>query len=160
MSITKQVCIGFTGTRNGMTPEQRSYVGAYLTGAMARHRLNVRAVHGDCVGADNDFDELCIRLSVPRGIRPCTAPAHLRARCHTKPNPAKVLTEPKRPMARNRDIVADADVLLACPPNTKPIKSGSGTWATIGFGKRAGIEVRIVYPSGEAEMFGSPDGPV
>jgi hypothetical protein len=51
-------------------------------------------------------------------------------------------------MKRNRAIVADSSVLIATPPNYERIKSGSGTWATIGFGERAKIDVRVVYPDG------------
>jgi hypothetical protein len=130
--------VGFTGTRNGMKPEQRRTVVQLLQELGA-----TRGVHGDCVGADAHFDAVCKELDIPCGIRPCTFEG-LRAWCESE-----VLAEPKPPMARNRDIVADADVLVACPPNYKRIKSGSGTWATISFGERKGIPVYIVWPNGE-----------
>ena len=45
-------------------------------------------------------------------------------------------------------IVADADVMLACPPNYEEIKRGSGTWATIKFARKSGKPLAIVYPDG------------
>ncbi len=132
--------VGFTGTRNGMTTEQLETVEFYL-----KKLKPDSVVHGDCLGADYDFDELSAELGIERGIRPCTF-ENMRMHCETRG--AKILAEPKRPMARNRDIVADADYLLACPPNKERIKSGSGTWATIGFGEKARIDVIVIYPDG------------
>jgi len=136
--------VGFTGTRSGMTPEQRRAVGALL--AVLKPE---RVVHGDCIGADDDFDWLCSLRGIARGIRPCTAPDSLRAHCER--NGATALALPERPMMRNRHIVDDADVMIACPPTRQRIKSGSGTWATIGFAERALRKLFVVYPDGEID---------
>ena len=129
--------VGFTGTRNGMTFEQKETVLALLgTGNV------LRAIHGDCIGADADFDAICKSLGIPRFQRPCTFE---NMRAHTDATP---LAAPKPPMARNRDIVADADWMIACPPNYKRIHKGSGTWATIGFSEKAGCRIVVVFPDG------------
>lgn len=133
--------VGFTGTRNGMTERQRAAVVDLLFDLKP-----TAVVHGDCIGADDDFDAICAAVDIERRIRPCTY-HNMRAFCDRRG--AKVVAKPKRPMARNRDIVADADVLIACPPNRERIKSGSGTWATIGFAKKAGIRVLVVFPEGD-----------
>lgn len=99
-------------------------------------------VHGDCVGADEDFDEICKELNIHIMVRPCSF-AHLRAFCKSE-----VIAECKDPMTRNRDIVAQADVMIACPPNRERIKRGSGTWATIGFAERSKTKLYVVFPSG------------
>ncbi len=138
--------IGFTGTRNGMTREQKLAVERLLDTLWPDV-----VVHGDCVGADADFDGICGAIGITRHVRPCT---YENMRAHCEKHGAIVVAEPKRPMARNRDIVADATpagALIACPPNRERIKSGSGTWATIGFGERAGVRVFRVYPDGEVE---------
>ncbi len=129
--------VGFTGTRNGMTEPQRQAVRGIL---MAREPSV--CVHGDCVGADADFDGICQELGIERTCRPCTFES---MRAHTG---AREVAEPKRPMARNRDIVADADFMIACPPNFERIKKGSGTWATIGFAERAQKELFVIFPDG------------
>lgn len=129
--------VGFTGTRSGMTDKQRAAVATLL------FKLSPdSSVHGDCLGADADFDAICKEQQIDCGIRPCTFD-NMRAWCDSE-----VLAEPKRPMERNRDIVADADVMIACPPNYERIRKGSGTWATIGFAQRAEKKLWIVYPDG------------
>jgi len=135
--------VGFTGTRNGMTSEQRRSVEDIL-----RELQPAIGVHGDCIGADADFDLLCLECGIMRHIRPCTYES-MRAHCERRG--AIVVAEPKPPMARNRDIVDDVTphgALIACPPNYHRIKSGSGTWATYGFGRRKGILVEVVFPDG------------
>lgn len=137
--------IGFTGTRNGMTDAQRATVRRILmeyVAAADSHNVPF-GMHGDCVGADADFDAICRALGVRTYCRPCTF-GSLRA--HTG---AEEYAPPTSPMKRNREIVADASVMIACPPNDTPIKKGSGTWATIGFTrKKHGTSLHIVYPDG------------
>lgn len=137
------VTIGFTGRRDGMSGEQKLSVAH--TVKMIASQGPTRAVHGDCVGADEEFDALCQLVGIPRGIRPCTF-GNMRARCDLRG--AEVLARPLPPMARNRAIVADSNILIACPPNTERIKKGSGTWATIGFGEKRHIPVIVVFPDG------------
>lgn len=140
--------VGFTGTRNGMTIQQKGQVTIELQLLLVEKGIG-NVVHGDCIGADEDFDRICWGLNIPRHIRPCT---YEDMRAHCEKNGAKVIAEPINPMARNRAIIADCDVLIACPPNSTPIKRGSGTWATIRYGQKAeGVKVLIVLPNGEVE---------
>ncbi len=149
MKEASTLVIGFTGSRQGMTSEQQidvtRPVHAIESQAKGESR-SVRAVHGDCIGSDKQFDEVCKVLVVPCGIRPCTL-ENMRAWCDSE-----VLADPEPPMKRNRAIVSDADVLIATPPNYERIKRGSGTWATIGFGERAGIRVIVVFPDGSLRV--------
>lgn len=130
--------VGFTGTRNGMSKEQHAKVLEILESLPEL----THAVHGDCIGADEDFHNICADLGLEINIRPCTF-ENMRANCD-----GTEVAEPKRPMQRNRDIVAGADIMLACPPNYTKIKSGSGTWATIGFAKRSKKPMYIIFPDG------------
>lgn len=132
--------IGFTGTRNGMTKEQHQRVKEIVKLANA-----TTAVHGDCLGADEDFHNICHEQGLEINIRPCTF-ANMRANCD-----GNEIAEPVAPMQRNRMIVDDADLVIACPPNYVKIKTGSGTWATIGFAKRANKKLIIVFPDGTLE---------
>ena len=134
--------IGFTGARNGMTQEQRSKVIELI-----QNSGQEEAVHGDCIGADEDFHNICASFGwIDIYQRPCTFES-LRANTGAFP-----LSEPKPPMQRNRDIVADSSMMIACPPNYVKIKSGSGTWATIGFAERAKVLLYIVFPDGTVEV--------
>jgi hypothetical protein len=142
--------LGFTGTRNGMTAEQKASVAAIIDEYDQAHRESdeslpdVSAVHGDCIGADEDFNTICNGRDINTMCRPCTF-ENMRANC------TDAMSEPKPPMQRNRDIVAQADRMIACPPNFDRIKKGSGTWATIGFAEKANKPLAIVYPDGRVE---------
>lgn len=142
------VIIGFTGTRSGMTDKQKYVVELLLTriGGMESTK-NPVGLHGDCIGADADFHNICRKLGMKVNQRPCTF-ENLRA--HTD---ATEISEPTNPMARNRQIVADCSVLVACPPNDTELKR-SGTWATIRMGRKLGDikQVVIIYPDGNMVM--------
>lgn len=140
--------IGFTGTRNGMTDEQYKAVVKIVTDLVCLSDEPVVCLHGDCIGADADFNKIVLDVSDPylqTQTRPCTY-ENMRAFCE-----AKQIEEPKPPMQRNRDIVADSDVMIACPPNYVKIKKGSGTWATVGFTKKAKKPLYIVLPNGKIQ---------
>jgi hypothetical protein len=101
--------------------------------------------HGDCIGADADFDRLCFALEIPRECRPCTYDA-LRAN-----TTAEMIADPIGPMDQNHKIVESADVMLATPPTREEIVCGSGTWSTIRMTRRAGKPLHICYPDGQVE---------
>ncbi len=138
--------IGFTGTRSGCTPIQRLVLQQRLQGFVCRFGgSNLIGLHGDCVGADAEFDAVCREPSMDGmqiECRPCTY-NDMRAR-----TPAREIAPPMPPMERNRWIVADSDIMVACPPNKEEIKRGSGTWATINFTRRAGKPLYIIFPDG------------
>jgi len=145
--MKSKLTIGFTGTRKGMSHEQLSNTIAVLRACLVScDAMKVYGLHGDCVGADAQFDAICRGLGLTTNCMPCTFES-MRAHC-----PAEQISEPVAPMARNRAIVATADLIIACPPNKERIKKGSGTWATIGFAEKAGKDVHIIFPDGEVSL--------
>jgi hypothetical protein len=136
--------LGFTGTRQGMTAAQKRVVAEVVHALVLEHRRTplLSALHGDCVGADADFDAICRAAGLWIDCRPSTWGS---TRANTNANAIAV---PMRPMARNRLIVADATQMIACPPNFEEIKSGSGTWATTRFTRQAEKPLLIVFPDG------------
>lgn len=140
--------VGFTGTRNGMTPEQRGRVGRMLS----RWQLGdtLLGIHGDCVGADADFDAICCELGIVRWCRPCTLKGEVVHPFRAKTGAVQIAL-PTNPMARNRRIAEQCDVMIGCPPNDFELWRGSGTWATIRCGVRYGKRVHVVYPDGSVE---------
>jgi len=130
--------VGFTGTRSGMTDLQKGSV----TKILKEFDADTVGLHGDCIGADNDFNDICAALNFERNMRPCTI-ENMRANSDAVP-----LSEPVSPMVRNRAIVKDAKVMIACPPNFEMVKR-SGTWATIGFTRKAGKPLFLVFPDGK-----------
>jgi len=131
--------LGFTGTRSTLTEIQLENLEAAI-----KEKAGWQGLHGDCVGADAIFDQLCNTHGIPTRCRPCT---FINLRAYT----CEPLAEPANPMARNRAIVADCVELFACPPNEVELKKGSGTWATIRYGKKAKKPVTIFFPSGRIE---------
>ncbi len=137
--------LGFTGTRNGCNFSQLSNLLNLLNKEKNEETIGL---HGDCIGADAQFDHLCKALEMETFCLPCNFE---NMRAHV----TKALAEPVAPMERNRNIVARADVMFACPPNEVEIKSGSGTWATIRFSKKADKPLWILFPSGKIDFIES-----
>jgi hypothetical protein len=108
------------------------------------------AHHGDCVGADADLHDLCVaRGWVTIGHLPVDA-TH-RAFC--------AFTETRSPsthMARNRAIVAESDVMIACPAEPEEQPRG-GTWATVRMTRKAGKPLALVLPDGTVRYERWPD---
>lgn len=140
--------VGFTGTRNGMTPEQKQAVRVLLREFRTAGALDDLAIHGDCIGADADFDTRARGIGWDVACRPCT---YANMRAYTG---AYEIAPPTSPMARNREIAKQCDVLIGCPPNDVELKRGSGTWATIRYGVKYGKPVHVVYPDGRVEVRG------
>lgn len=144
--------IGFTGTRNGLTAPQRSTLEQYIATAadyLKTSNRELRAIHGDCIGADADFDKVCREQGIHTECLPCYLD-NMRAYC------TEAIAPPMAPMARNRQIAELSDVVFGCPPNFDRIKKGSGTWATIGFTKRYHTTVIIVFPDGSTKTERGP----
>jgi len=133
--------LGFTGTRRGMTLAQKRAIEALLGAGAALGKV---LVHGDCIGADADMHALAREAGMRVEIRPCNLNSQ-RAGCH-----ADKYYNTKSPLARNRDIVEQADVMLACPSGFKE-ELRSGTWATVRHAKKSAKPLFIVWPNGVVE---------
>lgn len=144
MSMTNiQFIIGFTGTRKGCTAVQR----AVLTDIVRTLSLGEDAIglHGDCVGADAEFDEVCSALGVPTTCRPSNVRG---ARAKTT---ATAIAAPEAPLVRNRRIVDEADVMVAVTGG--PEKLRSGTWSTVRYAKKSRKKIYVVHPDGTVTLF-------
>ena len=130
---------GFTGTRAGMNQAQKDLVRVFLE----MHKPTA-VIHGDCVGADKDFDDICAGLGIVRYCCPCNLTAQ---RAFTD---AVVLQDPIHPLERNWDIARRSDELFACPKEMRMVMR-SGTWATIRYARRVGKTVYIFYRDGSHE---------
>lgn len=121
--------IGFTGTRYGMSTEQRATVDELVSELFG----DVTAHHGMCVGADEEFHEIC-------RVRGCRVIGH--------PGPdwpdgqwcayticGEVL-DPLPHMKRNAAIVAASQIMIAAPLEDTERNRG-GTWATYRMARKA-----------------------
>lgn len=132
--------VGFTGTREGMTPEQRVSMSKWLHW----NRTRITAVHhGDCIGADAEFHALAKylynRWTVIHPPDKDTYRAFCKGDEYRLPAPYLV---------RNRAIVDEAELLLATPATFEE-EIRSGTWTTIRYGRKRSKPVVVIKPDGE-----------
>lgn len=114
--------VGFSGTRKGMTQEQRATFRSLIQLLQPKEFH-----HGDCIGADCQADEM-IHLYVPECeviIHPPKSDKY-RAYC-----PEGVLRDEKPYLDRNRDIVNETGLVIIVPEtDTVPDPVKGGTWYT------------------------------
>jgi hypothetical protein len=113
--------IAFTGNRYGLTEEQKTGIKNIL----ARTDKPVTVLHGDCVGADTDFHNLCSDLEIDIHVFP---PDDDKLRGF---NQGSVIMRPRPYLKRNEDMIKKCDMLIACPTDKNKEILRSGTWATI-----------------------------
>lgn len=130
--------LGFTGTRKGVTLEQRKAV-AELIASLKPKEFH----HGDCVGSDEEVHALIREHAVD-----CKVVIHpplidaARAYCEgDEVRPSKAY------LSRNRDIVNATDALAATPGEPYEVLR-SGTWSTVRFAAKVGKRVHLVLPGG------------
>jgi len=129
--------VGVTATRHGMTAEQLKTFARLLVelGAVELH-------HGDCLGGDDDADQVAAALGVRRVSHPPTNPV-LRAYCR-----AEVELPPEPYHDRNRAIVRASCPLIGVPREAAEQKHG-GTWGTIAYARQCRRPVIVVNPCGD-----------
>ncbi|MCO8122612.1 hypothetical protein NHH03_12770 [Stieleria sp. TO1_6] len=132
--------IGFTGSRNGMTEQQRTRFWQLLNQTCASE-----AHHGDCVGADADFHAICVELGVAVVVHP---PSNSKSRAHCSPVSA---TRPPLPyLQRNQTIVRSTVALIAAVSGAERVRSG--TWATIRFARKLQRPIILVHADGQVTI--------
>ena len=124
--------VGFTGTREGMNDKQIANLKMYFKKCASTIS---EFHHGDCVGADEQANNIARDFSIKTCAHPPTNYTH-RAYCKSD---VWFLAKPY--LDRNQDIVDICDTLLVAPRmNTETMRSG--TWATYRAAQR--IERAIV----------------
>lgn len=129
--------LGFTGTRNELSLAQHKKLVLVLELCWQQEYRILH--HGDCVGADASAHKLAWAMGYEIIIHPPTD-GRLRAYCLK----GKVL-EPKPYLDRNKDIVDQSSLLIACPQQRQEI-TRSGTWSTVRYARKRRKEVQIVWP--------------
>ena len=134
--------VGITGTRDGMTLRQLVTLERMLEEMGPPKELH----HGDCVGVDAEAHETAETLEIKNiVIHPPDVSTH-RAFCRSE------FVRPERPyLTRNREMVREIDVLIVIPKGDKETRR-SGTWATVRYARKRGVDVRIIFPDGSVEV--------
>jgi hypothetical protein len=130
------VKVGFTGTQQGCTQAQKASLREVLESHPAEEFH-----HGDCIGADAQAHSIMVRRA--RVVIHPSNRDDKRAFCRG----AAEVRPAKPPLDRNRDIVDDTEVLVACPRGEDE-ELRSGTWATIRYARKKGRRVMLVLPDG------------
>jgi hypothetical protein len=101
------------------------------------------AHHGCCVGADAQFDAMLAYLPTT-----CIVHGHppLITTKMAKGLSCDVMHPPLDYLVRNRAIVDAVDTLFAAPKGEE--ESRSGTWSTVRYARRKGINIHIIMPNG------------
>jgi len=129
--------IGFTGTRRGMSLEQRAAVRALL------NKIRPESLHhGDAIGADAEAHAIAAELGITIVVHP--GPAE-NQRAFTTGGEVRL---PAAYMVRNRAIVDETDALIAVPIDLETEASRSGTWRTVRYARRTGKLVHVIWPDG------------
>lgn len=132
--------IGFTGTQIGMTDRQRNIVADFMDDIP----LPVAGHHGDCIGADAQFDKICRELDWQRYIHPPDI-ERKRAFCVLNLSYGDVLYKPRPYLDRNHDIVDACDLVIVAPKEEEE-QLRSGTWATYRYAQKMGRFIKLVTP--------------
>ena len=145
----RHVSVGFTGTREGMTAEQRGTFRAILN-SPSRPLIMSAFSHGACVGADSDAVEIvheCCKDAVIVAF-----PGHMpRMTCQRSLSLSRIIHKPHDTLDRNRDIVDSSMILVACPKG--PEQDRSGTWFTVRYARTlADVRIVVIWPDGKFEV--------
>jgi hypothetical protein len=120
---------GFTGTRTGLNESQRNNIIKPLESNINKGNI-IEVHHGDCVGADKDFHDICVDFGISQIIIHPPTDNKLRANCKSD-----FINKPKPYLDRNKDIVDQTDILIACP-QTNIEEQRSGTWSTVRYARK------------------------
>jgi len=132
--------IGFTGNRHGLTQHQKEQIILILD-----KYDNIIVSHGDCVGSDTDFHNLCenyrkdnINKNIEIHIFPPNV-STLRAF-----NKGDLIMDEKPYLERNENIVKYSSILIGCPVDKNKEELRSGTWSTIRKAKKHKLDIYIL----------------
>lgn len=134
--------IGFTGTRQGISPIQKQNLESILDNILPEI-----VIHGGCIGADEEFHRICLEYRLGESLYLpypfiMIYPSYLKDQQGVCPNPTFLAIE-QDPLIRNQAIVHQSDILIAAPKyETEELRSG--TWATIRYARKMGVPVVIL----------------
>lgn len=140
------VAIGFIGTKRGMTTVQRARVDSVLRQFAQRGTLT--AHQGDHLGADCDFGGLCRTVGRDKIMLVSHPPTKSRSRAFY---PCDVVRPPASFAERARAIVAESDLLIACPKEANA-QGRRGTWGVVQYARAKGKWVIVVRPDGVSDL--------
>lgn len=128
--------IGFTGTQEGMTQNQKNLLKLALE---VHFEPGSEFHHGDCVGADAEACDIAKNTGY---IIHCHPPIKTYKRAY---KPYDVIYEAKEYIARNHDIVDSVEFMYVAPKEREE-QLRSGTWATYRYTKKTNTRYWVISP--------------
>jgi hypothetical protein len=138
-SLDSNMKIGFTGTREGMTWNQKQELTALLSQINNETPMGVTNGfhHGDCKGADVEAAHIAFQLGLSIWIYP---PLSDKQRGWYREG--VTVQQPKPYLDRDKDIVNACELLIAAPKGPEILRSG--TWATVRYARKCGKPILIL----------------
>ena len=131
--------IGFTGNRFGLNNNQKKQILDILD-----QYNNIIVSHGDCIGSDTDFHNLCVdyrnKNQTKKILIHIYPPNNSTLRGF---NNGDIIMKTQPYLKRNLDIIQNSSILIGCPINKNKEEIRSGTWSTIRQAKKRNILVYI-----------------
>lgn len=141
--LEKYTKIGITGTRNGLTFEQKNQFRR-----LSNNYKNIELHIGDCLGADIETTEIVYNNQFIHSFIVVHPPKDSKFRAFFD-NYDYIHNELDY-LTRNKMIVDETHLLFAFP-NTYKEQLRSGTWSTIRYAKKKNKKVVIIFPDGSIE---------
>lgn len=137
--------MGFTGTRKGMTSEQKQE----FYNLVIEHDVT-EFHHGDCKGADENAHYQVRRVAANTGKKIWIV-GHLPTKDKTRAF-CKVdeRLDPHDYLVRDQHIVDATEMLVACPEDFIEVVR-SGTWYTVRYARTLGRPIKIIRPDGSVK---------
>jgi hypothetical protein len=132
--------IGFTGTRAGMSDEQKQT----LMRLLAKFRKPCRLHHGMCIGADAQAHAICRDMDVQLEGHPPIITTLMA----TDLEGFAAMRKPLPYLVRNRAIVDATQSLIAAPLSSN---GSSGTWFTVNYARSLNRNVTVIFRDGKTE---------
>lgn len=136
--------IGFTGTREGMTYEQKRTLASLLSYYRA-HNNAEEFHHGNCIGSDDEAAIIADQISYVTVAHPSNLVEY------TGNYVSDIICPRRPPLKRNHDIVKACDMMIATPKEyfEPTVKRGQGTWSAIRFSRdKCKKHTIIIWPDG------------
>jgi hypothetical protein len=138
----KGLVLGFTGTRMGLTMKQRRTLEEFTR----QNKIHVLH-HGDCIGSDHAMHEIVRRIQ-PLALITIHPPSIARMRAYCDADTLR----PELPyLQRNKNIVDNCDILIACPRENLATPR-SGTWSAVRYAQKIGRKLFIIAPNGNPNL--------
>lgn len=159
------ISLGFTGTADGMTDQQKEKLAIVLKALIAEGSIGgdpemgcyLIFHHGDCIGADAEAHEILGKMAHHKFVVHPPLDPKSQAFVYRGTHWIHDFDEyrsPKAYLERNHDIVDESERLIATP-KTAQEQLRSGTWATVRYARKMGKMILLILPDGEMVI----DGP-